>query len=1473
MIKIIYIKILASRFTKQFSFLKNYKYNRNCRSFASFSIDNKNNTNNLKNINSNSNTNIVLNSVYNAGITNNSDLSNKPIKKNRYSNFIKITILFTEFNVTKFIETLMLNLKLNSSNTIIFQYTLYENAYQYMLGPQAGIIVKEKHDIDYYLNLYDHFNDLLESLMSRYQIEEPDFITIHLKEVLLEDTLIKNQISQIEFPKSILNVNKINFNFNDNILPLTFNENLFGFLLEDNLRDEYLKIIISKLQVHMVLDINSDKKISSKDKDSIAEQIQEDDPVINNILYLLFSDQIQNITYKNLINFNNKQGNINNLYKIDNKSSYSEFLFNNYTKFKLTENSLIVLLQEIRKLINASTSFVKVFISNNKKYIIISILAYDKYYRIVFSFNTGKLIFIATDIFKEFYDNLLASKNKIWIRTIGNNSLLLNNNNNKIAAFIQNISLKKISYVDQIKYIQLNKKKASSQVILTRNPNFGVFDIETFIDMDSSGNSYSRVFALGFVCNMSNVSMYYLTDYFNNTAEASNKLVLKCLDEMLIPEYNNFIFYVHNLGRFDIIFLQKILLDYNIVEEKYYLKPLYRDSKIIRLIVSVYKNKKQIKISFVDSLNLLNNSLETLCIDFNVNTSKGIFPYSFVNKDNLNYIGNTPTINYYPKNINSELYYSNITTNWSLRDETLKYLEKDLLSLLEILYKFQEHLWIDHNIEMTESLTISSLARTKFLKYYLKDSVIPLINQNNIFQFIYASYYGGITEVYKPYGYNLNYLDVNSLYPFAAKNPMPGNNCFWIESYDSEGLDLDKLFGVFYCEVITNNLYLGLLPVKTKSGTIFPNGKFAGIWNTIDLKFAKEKGYKIKVIKGYQFNIIKNSPFINYVDDLSLLKDTLTGSQRQVVKSLLNNLLGRFALNYIKPITKIVKKVELDYILTTKVIKTFKEINENNYIITYYPIVNKEICDSHNLDYYKVILNERKKNISENVDIFLDTSIVISSFVTSYARIFMHEIKFTILQNNGNIYYSDTDSIVTNLSLDKLKQILPKEIGNKLGQLKLEYQVREAYFISNKTYTLLLEDGKTIKRAKGVSSNSLEFADYVYMYKESKFTVADKTSSYIDYNRGSVTIMTKKVFIDWNSYKKREKIYNPKTNLWTDTRPLYIDNLTRSITIYKAPQKNIIKFHYKPFMQSSGGVGNSIAARSTSTSIPGSSNATQEDYYVTLRALIYCITILILICFYIFLLTIIPIEEWPITILNLKMSLSILGSNLFSSSFLICQSLFSFNVIHADSTDDEAENFSGSGQNTPIQSTPSGAARSTSPNQTDSSSQTPNNELLSDTSEEATPKPNKDKNVKLNLEEVNNKLANAEPDNYNKIANEESNTYNKISEFVSTKDWGHKIKKEKITAIIKKYPEASIPEIKTKLFTYLILPNPAKWYSVAEDKHSELIAKKIIKISPSIKNYYEDLMKDHCTNKSTAHEKCYKKFKDDYENSSSEENK
>ena len=133
---------------------------------------------------------------------------------------------------------------------------------------------------------------------------------------------------------------------------------------------------------------------------------------------------------------------------------------------------------------------------------------------------------------------------------------------------------------------------------------------------------------------------------------------------MLISKYNKFIFYSHKFGNYDFFFIIKVLTNFNTYYFKknnqnyYYLDVTTRDSNIIKLTVriinsniskkdNVSKYNKYISITFVDSYNLLCNSLDSLTKDFNSNTQKGIFPYSFVNRDTLNYEGIIPHISYY----------------------------------------------------------------------------------------------------------------------------------------------------------------------------------------------------------------------------------------------------------------------------------------------------------------------------------------------------------------------------------------------------------------------------------------------------------------------------------------------------------------------------------------------------------------------------------------------------------------------------------------------------------------------------------------------------------------------------------------------------------------------------------------------------------------------------------------------------------
>lgn len=131
----------------------------------------------------------------------------------------------------------------------------------------------------------------------------------------------------------------------------------------------------------------------------------------------------------------------------------------------------------------------------------------------------------------------------------------------------------------------------------------------------------------------------------------------------------------------------------------------------------------------------------------------------------------------------------------------------------------------------------------------------------------------------------------------------------------------------------------------------------------------------------------------------------------------------------------------------------------------------------------------------------------------------------------GNLYYSDTDSIVSDIKL-------PDEmIGQGLGQLKLEHKLKKAFFITSKTCLLELENGVIVKKAKGVYASSLDKAAYEDMYFKNKDAKAIKGDTCIDFERGTRNIKTKTAILHTNAYSKRTKIFD-KNNLWIDTKPL-----------------------------------------------------------------------------------------------------------------------------------------------------------------------------------------------------------------------------------------------------------------------------------------------------------------------------------------------
>ena len=69
--------------------------------------------------------------------------------------FFYLHFYFNDFTADNFINEIIKNFKLNTTYTIIFKISCNNNEFFKMCGPQIGLTLKKKHDIDYYIKLFN----------------------------------------------------------------------------------------------------------------------------------------------------------------------------------------------------------------------------------------------------------------------------------------------------------------------------------------------------------------------------------------------------------------------------------------------------------------------------------------------------------------------------------------------------------------------------------------------------------------------------------------------------------------------------------------------------------------------------------------------------------------------------------------------------------------------------------------------------------------------------------------------------------------------------------------------------------------------------------------------------------------------------------------------------------------------------------------------------------------------------------------------------------------------------------------------------------------------------------------------------------------------------------------------------------------------------------------------------------------------
>jgi DNA polymerase type B, organellar and viral len=533
-----------------------------------------------------------------------------------------------------------------------------------------------------------------------------------------------------------------------------------------------------------------------------------------------------------------------------------------------------------------------------------------------------------------------------------------------------------------------------------------------------------------------------------------------------------------------------------------------------------YGEELKYRIEFKDSYLILLNSLNRLSKAFSVSNPKSLFPHLFVNKNNLNYIGEVPNFEYFIKVSKNEYqdYKKGFNSLWILKVEALEYCKLDCISLYQVLIKFNSMIFDLFGKNIHHYPTLPSLAFAIFRSNFMTENTVPQLS-GQIAEDIRQSYTGGSVDMYIPENKSNKTIycyDVNSLYPSVMRNnSMPiGNASYFVG--DIRAIDPES-FGFFYCEITApNNLKHPILQthVKTVNGlrTMAPLGQWNDMLFSVEMDNAISLGYKIEILWGYTFE--KANIFKDYVDFLYNFRLNYPKSDpmNYIAKILLNSLYGRFGMddNFTE-----VSVIHMD----------FYNDFENKYL--------DNIKSSIKLGEYYLIEFAYDKNQIENEQTTHNISIGVASAITAYARIEMSQFK-----NNSdiNLYYTDTDSVYVDKPLPD--HLIDSKI---LGKLKLENICTKAIFLSPKVYCLLTDSGKFIYKVKGLKHDvPITLNEFKLLLGKDAFVTKHQTKWFRSLSDANINLL-ENIYTLKITDNKRLLIYN-KDNRLTGTKPYVIDN-------------------------------------------------------------------------------------------------------------------------------------------------------------------------------------------------------------------------------------------------------------------------------------------------------------------------------------------
>lgn len=582
-------------------------------------------------------------------------------------------------------------------------------------------------------------------------------------------------------------------------------------------------------------------------------------------------------------------------------------------------------------------------------------------------------------------------------------------------AFFQNFTKQK-----KMEFKESKGKKNEKPVMI----HWGSYDYETYTAVKGEKRTCDvKPYAVGWTHNIAgDYKQNYQYIYHDNDISLE---FIKELTKIKVPSgYNNkLLMYAHNGGKFD---AYEIIYKLISKTEIPIYNSLIKDGRIFQFSI---KLSNGLTVEFRDSYILCAGSLDKLLKEFKCPTKKltGEIDHKLINADNF----------------------------MSLKEKVLPYLENDVLGLYELVDAMKTVYKEDYNIKLEEALTCASTARKFFINNHNWDNVPIYEIPFNQYLELKDYYYGGRCECFHigSVEKELFYYDFTSLYPWVmAKSPYPYGT---YKKKDISGEKFNpKWFGMVKAYVRTTDFTMRpYLPHKDAVGKLnFSHFKENTLlWITTEewrYIIDNNLGYEITPLEILDYENQHTAYFKGMVDKLFEAKKQAemdgNDARRAMSKIIVNSLYGFWGI-------KLSENEKLH-------IEQFKKPEKKS------AFINKHLCRNRLINFEDVGDKTLVKTI-EKLDAKC-ANIIIAQFTTAYARTELYNLMKDIDSNGGNMYYCDTDSIITDLNFAKKEnELLSKKYrlcvkGEALGDLTNEAGTvdggyKHGVFLGCKSYLLV----------------------------------------------------------------------------------------------------------------------------------------------------------------------------------------------------------------------------------------------------------------------------------------------------------------------------------------------------------------------------------------------------------------------------------